>query len=189
MNLLGWLKRRGGTNGDRRLTDWQRSWSTAALTADGTQVAALRAALDGLGLPEEDVEIEREMLDALEHLVALAASVGAGPLPIVETGHRVVGAETCHFTAPASMPDDTAQPSGRLLLTGGRAIFVGGARGATVPWHSVGEVVHADRDLILIRADREQLYRFRFNSYSDALCGAFLAQRLMPARRRQAQDL
>ena len=189
MNLFGWLKGRGGTNGDRRLDAWQRSWSTAALAADGTQLAALRTALDGLGLPEEDIEIEREMLDALEHVAALAASVGAGALPVVETGHRVVGTEPCHFTAPASMPDDAAQPSGRLLLTGGRAIFVGGARGATVHWHSVGEVVHADRDLILIRADREQLYRFRLNSYSDALCGAFLARRLMPARRRQAPDL
>jgi hypothetical protein len=82
------------------------------------------------------------------------------------------------------MPDEAAQPSGRLLLTSGRAIFAGGGSGATVPWHSVSDVRHLDRDLILIRSDREQLYRFRCNSFSDALRAAFLARELVAARRR-----
>ena len=148
------------------------------------QLAPLRTQLDALGLPEDDVEIEREMLDALQDLAELATSVRAGGLPAVETGHRVVGTDRCHFTAPASMPDEASQPSGRLLLTSGRAIFVGGAHGATVPWHSVGEALHVDRDLVLIRSDRDKLYRFRCNTFSDALRAAFLARELMAARRR-----
>ena len=102
---------------------------------------------------------------------ALASAVRAAGLPAVETGHRVVGSDRCHFTAPASMPDEASQPSGRLLLTSGRAIFVGGANGATAPWHSVGEALHLDRDLVLIRSDRDKLYRFRCNTFSDALRG------------------
>ena len=42
-----------------------------------------------------------------------------------------MGQEECHFIAPASLPDDPLQPSGRVLLTARRALFAGG--GATVP--------------------------------------------------------
>jgi hypothetical protein len=146
-------------------------------------VPRLRSELDALGLPEEEIEIEREMLDGLEHLVALTAAVDSAGLPTLQTGHRVVGTDLCHFTAPASMPDEPSQPGGRLLLTGARLIFVGGP-GATAAWHALAEVVLADRDLVLVRADRSRMYRFRCNSYSDAMCGAFLARRLIAARRR-----
>jgi hypothetical protein len=131
------------------------------------------------------VEIEREMLDALQDLAVLVASVRAAGLPVVETGHRVVGSDRCHFTAPASMPDEVSQPSGRLLLTSARAIFLGGAQGATAPWHSVGDALQLDRDLVLIRSDRDKLYRFRCNTFSDALRAAFLSRELMGARRRR----
>ena len=30
-------------------------------------------------------------------------------MPVVPTGHRIVGAETCRFRAPASMPDEASQ--------------------------------------------------------------------------------
>jgi hypothetical protein len=84
----------------------------------------------------------------------------------------------CHFIAPASMPDDPAQPSGRLLLTNARAIFVGGARGITVPWHAIAQQLQTDRDIVLVRSDGAALYRFRCNSFDDALRGAFIAGRL-----------
>jgi hypothetical protein len=45
-------------------------------------------------------------------------------------------------------------------------------------------VQQSARDLLLVRKDRERLYRFRTNSYADALCGAQLARRLMAARAR-----
>ena len=76
----------------------------------------------------DDVEIEEEMLDGLERLVALTGELQASRLPSVETTHRVVGTDVCHYSAPASMPEDPAQPSGRLLLTGTRAVFIGGAK-------------------------------------------------------------
>ena len=177
MGLFGWLKnRRNG--GDPRLTEWRRSWSASAAEPDATKVSALQAQLDRLALPEEEIEIEREMLDGLSQLAQLRLSVDAAGIPVVETGHRVVGHDTCHFSTPVSMPDDAAQPAGRLFLTNSRAIFAGGARATTVAWHAIGEVLHGDRDVVLVRRDRDTIYRFRCNTYADAMCGAFLARRL-----------
>jgi hypothetical protein len=152
----------------------------AAESPGPQHAAALRAQLDGLGLPEEEIEIEREMLEGLERIAELAR-LDAADLPALVTGHRIVGADVCHFTAPASMPDDPAQPSGRLLLTSARAIFLGGAKGVTVPWHAVAEPRQSERDLLLIRTDREALHRFRCNSFADAMAGAFIARRLAAA--------
>jgi hypothetical protein len=81
-----------------------------------------------------------------------------------------------------SLPDDPAQPSGTLLLTNIRAIFIGGSRAVTVPWHAVGRSFPQNRDLVLIRTDREDLHRFRCNSFADALRGAFLARHLSKRR-------
>jgi hypothetical protein len=167
----------------RKLKEWHEAWSHAAADPDPVKLQDLRARLDGLDAPNEDLEIEREMLAGLEHVIELAADVTARGLPIVMTGHRVVGTDSCHFTAPVSMPDDPSQPSGRLLLTNARAIFVGGARGITVPWHAVGRSMHADRDLILVRADGTSVYRFRCNSFDDVLMAAFLARQLAGRRR------
>lgn len=183
MGLFGWFTKGGGSAQDRRLQQWRDAWHAAAQASDTGAVAGLRSELDALGLPDDDVEIEREMLEGLDELAGLTADVGARGLPAIETGHRVVGTDTCHFTAPASMPDDPSQPSGRLLLTSARTIFVGGP-GAVVPWHSLSEARHIDRDVVLVRRDRERLYRFRCNTYRDAITAAFLATRLIAARRR-----
>ena len=143
-------------------------------------VSDLRGRLEQLSAPDGDLEIEREMLEALEHVVDFAAAVAEGGLPAIATGHRVVGTDVCHFTAPVSMPDDPTQPSGRLLLTNARAIFVGGARGMAVAWHAITQPTQSHRDLILIRTDGTALYRFRCNSFDDAICAAFIARRLAP---------
>jgi hypothetical protein len=119
------------------------------------------------------------MLDALDQALALAATIDRGGLPVVQTGHRVVGSDTCHFIAPASLPDDAAQPSGPLLLTSRRVIFAGGVRAVTAPWHAVTRPSHTDRDLLLVRVDGSALYRFRCNSYGDALCAAIIARHLV----------
>lgn len=112
---------------------------------DPAAVRPLRDRLAQLasGRPNDDFEIEREMLDALEH----------------------------------------AQPAVRLLMTNARAIFVGGPRGVTLPWHAVAAPVQSDRDLILVRLDRTALHRFRCNPDEDALTGGGVARRLAGARR------
>jgi hypothetical protein len=177
MGLFGWLKnRRNG--GDPRLMEWRRAWNASAAEPGPNAVSTLRTQLDRLGLPEEEIEIEREMLEGISQLSQLRLSVDTSGIPVVETGHRVVGHDTCHFSTPVSMPDDAAQPSGRLFLTNSRAIFAGGARATTVAWHAIGEVIHGDRDVVLVRRDRDTIYRFRCNTYADAMCGAYLARRL-----------
>lgn len=181
MGLLDWLKGRS-TGGDPGLSEWRRAWAEAAIRIDEHTVSSLESRLKALALPEEDIEIEQEMLEGARDLVRLRAEVDGSGLPVVDTGHRVIGGDTCHYSAPVSMPDDPAQPSGRLLLTGARAVFAGAGRTTAVPWHMVAEVVRAERDIVLIRKGREDLHRFRCNTFADALCGAFLAQRLIERR-------
>lgn len=176
MGLLGWFRGRNGT--DDRLVSWRRTWSAAAGNPATADLPALAGQLAALGLPDEEIEIEREMLHALEELLRLRAAVSSTGLPVVETTHRVIGGDRCHFSAPVSLPDDEAQPSGRLLLTPSRAVFVGAGRTMHVAWHAVGDVRQADRDLLLVRRDHQHLYRFRCNTYSDAVCGSFLSRHL-----------
>ncbi|MCA1559432.1 MAG: hypothetical protein LC753_18820 [Acidobacteria bacterium] len=186
MRLFGWLKR--GTAADRHpgLRAWRQAWDAAAQAPalDTAEVVALRAGLERLGLPEDDLEIEREMLDGLDRKTALASSIVESGLPAIPTGHRIVGAEICHFSAPVSVPDDPAQPTGRLLLTSGRAIFQGGPRGTTIAWHTVNDAAHVDRDLVIVTVSRDSLHRFRCNTFADAMCAAHLARLLSPKSRR-----
>ena len=180
---MGFLRRLLTSPGERELRDWRKAWAEAAALPDEDKVRALRERLDGIQAPDGDLEIEREMLDGLEEVVRFAGAVAKEGLPAITTGHRVVGADVSHFIAPASMPDDPTQPSGRLLLTSARTIFVGGARGLTVAWHAVMQPHQADRDIVLVRVDGSALYRFRCNSFEDALRGAFIARRLAGPRR------
>jgi hypothetical protein len=184
MGLLRWWKSRGGGGDDSKLGDWRRAWQEACASPDVAHVAALSARLNELGLADEDVEMEREMLDGLDQLARLQSLVASNGLPVLETGHRVVGSDACHFSAPSSMPEESSQPSGRLLLTSARAVFVGGAKATTLPWHAVADVLQQQRDVVLVRNDREQLYRFRCNLFADAMCAAFLARTLARGARR-----
>lgn len=159
---------------------WRQDWTKAAAQSPLTTdvVERLRLRLDQLS-SSDDFEIELEMLDALERAAALHACLAERGLPVVETGHRVVGTDTCHFLAPASIPDDPAQPSGRLLLTNARIIFAGGARTVTAPWHAMTRPTQTERDLVLVRVDASAIHRFRLNSYGDALCAAIIARDLV----------
>jgi hypothetical protein len=189
MGLRDWWRGRGANIEDPRLRRWREDWSKTAGAAESGDIARMGAELDAFGLPEEEIEIEREMLQALRERDALLSSVRESGLPRVETGHRVVRAEPCHYSAPVSMPDEPGQPSGRLLLTSGRAIFAGGGSGLATAWHMISAALHMERDVVLVRNGREQVYRFRCNTYGDALRGAFIAGHLLAARRRSPPGL
>lgn len=186
---MGWWRRWFGrtlTPAEMARATWRQAW--AAAKADGgdspASIASLRQQLENLGLPEEEIELEREMLEGLEAVRQLRSGMENGELPRADTGHRVIGTEPCHFTAIAFAPDEPDHPAGRLLFTPTRAVFVGGGRTLTIPWHSILEVHESDRDVLLVRVDRERLFRFRCNTFADAMSAATLARRLTPRRGR-----
>jgi hypothetical protein len=183
MGLFSWLKR---DTGSRESEKWRREWTQAVAAPDAETARRLRDRLTADPPFAPDIEVEEEMLDGLEQLLALSAELDGGRLPRIDTTHRVIGAEACHYSAPVSMPDDSSQPSGRLLLTATRAVFVGGAKVTSAAWHSTAQALQADRDLLLIRVDAQTVHRFRCNTYADALCAAALA-RYFIGRARQRQ--
>jgi hypothetical protein len=184
MELFGWLKKkgRGGNDGAR---EWREAWTRAVAALDAEAVTALEAALRATPPLADDLEFEEEMLDALKQLLELERELSASRVPVVETSHRVVGTDRCHFSAPVSMPDDPAQPTGRLLLTSTRAVFAGGSRTPALPWHATRDVIQSGRDLLFIfkSAQDDAGHRFRCNSFADALCGAAIARHLISAKR------
>jgi hypothetical protein len=179
--LFGWF-RRGGTAA--AVDDWHHEWEAAVAALDPDAPARLEARLRGVAPLAPDVEVEEEMLQALRDLLALECELAARRLPAIETTHRVAAGEPCHYSAPVSMPDDPAQPTGRLILTAGRAAFAGGSRTPAMAWHTARDVVRAGRDLIFVRLGADNGFRFRCNSYSDAVCGAAIARHLMRAARK-----
>ena len=124
--------------------------AAVAVARRAAAVAPLEAAPRATPPLADDLEIEEEMLDGLRQLLELERDLAPARLPIIDTTHRVVGADRCHFSAPVSMPDDPAQPTGRLLLTSTRAVFAGGARTPALPWHATREVVQSGRDLLFV---------------------------------------
>ncbi len=181
MKLFSWL--RGNSRADDKLAAWRQVWQRAIETPDHIDVASLRRELDDAAPPDGDIEIELEMLEALQQLREVEAAAAHGRLPSIETQHRMVATEPCHFTAPASLPDDAAQTSGRVLITPTRAIFVGAGRTSTTAWHTIRDVVRVEREVALVRADRSAAVQFRFNTFGDAVVAAFLAGHFRDARR------
>jgi hypothetical protein len=183
MKLFRFLKRDRTTDAAR---EWHQDWETAVARLDADAPSRLEARLRG-GPPLDplngDVEVEEEMLQALGDVLALERDLANAVLPVIDTSHRVAHQERCHFNAPVSMPDDPLQPTGRLLLTSGRAAFAGASRAPAIPWHAAREVVRAGRDLVIVRAGADDGARFRCNSFSDALCGAAIARYLIRSAR------
>jgi len=182
MGLRQWFKRGTANDLDPRLRHWRESWSQAAASSDHGDVRRLADELASFGLPEDEIEIEREMLQALIEREALASRIQESGLPRVETGHRVVRGEPCHYSEPASMPDEPAQPGGRLLLTANRAIFIGGGTTLTAPWHTISATLHSQRHVVLLKNGGEHSYRFRCNTYGDALRASLIASQLLARR-------
>jgi hypothetical protein len=187
MGLFGWF---GKKSDDRGVRAWREAWAAAVTALDTDAVARLEAALRQEPPLADDLEVEEEMLEALRQLLVLEGELAASRLPSVDTTHRVVGADRCHYSAPVSVPDDPAQPTGRLLLTSTRAVFAGGARTPALPWHAVRDVVQTGRDLIFViggaaaRGDASGGHdvdgqRFRCNSFAEALSGAAIARHLL----------
>jgi hypothetical protein len=184
MSLFGWFSRKPA-DGTRA---WREAWQAALDGLDPGAPARLEAALRAEPPLADDLEVEEEMLDALRQVLALEQALATGRPPLVETSHRIVGNDRCHFSAPVSMPDDPAQPTGRLLFTSSRAVFAGGTRAPTIPWHAVRQVIRTGRDVLLVtgRGDDDNALRYRCNSFGEALCAAAIARYLSgPARSRQ----
>jgi hypothetical protein len=183
MGILSWLT---GKNGNAAARAWHAQWARAVAAADPAAVGSLEAALRRQPPFSDDIELEEEMLDALRQLVALCRELDASRPPTVDTSHRLVGSDVCHFSAAVSMPDDPAQPTGRLLLTSRRAAFAGGGRVPALAWHAVRQVVQDGRDILFIHLGGADGVRFRCNSFGDAVCGAAIARFLV--RRRLTAD-
>jgi hypothetical protein len=150
---------------------WWRDAAAVALRPTRDGVRDLRP---GLAPDAELDERERqiEMLDGLEQLCDLAAS---DAMPMLDTQHRVIGTDACHFMAPVSAPDH-GDAIGKLFLTSQRVIFAGGASIAW-PWHRVRRVTRHERDVLFEGGDTLAL-RLRCNSYGDALVATAIGERL-----------
>lgn len=150
---------------------WWRDATAVALRPTRDGVDGLRPRL----APEAELdERERqiEMVEGLDELCAIAAN---DAMPVLDTQHRVIGADQCHFMAPVSAPD-LGDAIGKLFLTSHRVIFAGGASIAW-SWHRVRRVTRHERDVLFEGGDTLAL-RLRCNSYGDALVAAALGERL-----------
>ena len=167
--------------GDPRLEAFHREVAAACEAVDTASVGRLRARREALGLTEDEAAIELEMLDGLEDLAAFTAEVARDGLPVIETQHRVLGADRCHFWTPAFLPDKV-EASGKLFFTEHRFVFVGGGV-TSVPWSSVSRLARDGRDLVMAVPSRDAVYRFRCNAFSESLRGRFVADHLIAATR------
>jgi hypothetical protein len=141
------------------------------------RIDALAAALTGdTSLPLDEREQRDEMIEGLRHLLAVASDSG---LPTVETQHRVIGTDPCHFMTPVSLAGASGSP-GKLFLTS-RRLIIASASVTALPWHRVRHLTRAGRDLVA-GVSAEQLVHLQCNSYGDALIVRHLASRLMPPR-------
>lgn len=173
MGLFDLFRRRHTAQPD--VSGW---WQTAnALTTAPTHhaVAALRAStVDAADAPDL-AEAQHEMLEGLETLVQLAQA----PLPVLDTQHRVIGADTCHYMAPASLIDQV-DSGGKVFVTSARVIFAAGTV-VSWPWHQMARVQREERDLLIDLKGRPGV-RLRLNTYEGALVIAALAGRLSANR-------
>ena len=182
MGIFSWLT---GKNGSAARA-WREEWNRAVASPDAAAIVSLEAALRRHPPIADDLELEEEMLEALRQLVDLSRDLREARLPFVDTSHRLVGGDVCHFSAAVSVPDDPAQPTGRLLLTSRRAAFAGGGRVPALAWHAIRHVGQDGRDVLLVHIGGEEGVRFRCNSFTDAVCAAaiarFLVQRSRPGQ-------
>jgi len=156
---------------DPHLTLW---WQDA----NASLLRPTRAALDELRprlVPPDNIDERERQEEALEALMRLCDAQETGTLPVLDTQHRVIGSDVCHFMAPVSAPDH-GDASGKLFLTSQRVIFAGGASIAW-PWHRVRRAIRHDRDVVFEGGDALML-RLRCNTYGDAAMAAMLSERL-----------
>ena len=189
MGLLQWITRSRNPDLDPRLAAWRASWNRAAGSADVTALPALREQLDGLGIPDDEIEIEREMLEALEDLSELVASV---PLRGLTDDHDRPPRRRRRL-----LPFDRPRVDARRSIAAGRS-----AAADEPPGHlrrrrrahdslapGAAKSLHQERDLVLLAKQPDTLVRFRCNGFSDAVRAAFIARALTTTHRRPEAGL
>ena len=155
-------------------------WHEAnALTGkpDAERIAALRAQIADASKAPDVAELQEEMIDGLERLLALFQQ---SVLPVIATQHRVIGSERCHFIVPVSLIEQV-DVSGKLFATAERLVFAAG----TVrqwPWHAIQAVTRVERDVVIDLRGRPAAARLRTNTYGDALLLVALSERLRANR-------
>jgi hypothetical protein len=160
----------------RRIRDYRREVEVATAAQDRGALERVLARREELALSEDDVAIELEMIEGHLQALDLGEAIARGERPpVVETGHRVLGTDTCYFTAPASALTRGADQTGRLFLTSRRLVFMGGSV-KSVSWGTVAELREDGRDIIVLSPAGELAHRFRCNSYIDSKRGIFLAR-------------
>jgi hypothetical protein len=161
-----------------------RSEVAAAIagTPDRDTLDALLARPPAPGPAGDDIELELEMLHGARDLLDLQERVTRDGLPFVAHQHKALAGEACHFAASVFLASDAAQRTGRLFLTSQRLVFVASPI-VTLPWGAITRIVEDGRDLVVAAPGRGAVHRFRCNSFSDARCGGWLAERLRADRR------
>jgi hypothetical protein len=162
------------TANDTAREAWWLEADAAASAGDADRVASLAQGVDQAAT-EDEAEDRREMVDGLRALATLRV---AAVLPTVATQHRVIGADACHFLAPAALVGEPGA-GGKLFLTTARVIFVGG-RNVAWPWHRVRRVTRLGRELLVTAAGAADALHVHCNTYEDALVAAHIIARLAP---------
>jgi hypothetical protein len=176
--LFGGKARAARRETDRRLSQLRSEIEAARRSGGLDALQRLRTRPAELGISDDEADLELELLAGLLEVATLEEqSAGGGALPTVETNHRALGGEACHFAAPASRPDVPTDAGGKLFLTPRRLVYIGSAPVA-LSWAHVSGVDAAGRDLI-VRARPERHLSFRCNSYVDVLRSAWIASRLI----------
>ena len=142
MGLFGWLKR-SGNGANARIETWRARLESRRRRRRRTgHRAASRGARGARRRSLDDLEIEEEMLEGLERLVTLDAASSTRRSCPSSTPRIASSAPTAVTTARRRRcPTIPPQPSGRLLLTSTRAVFIGGARLTALAWHAAAQVV------------------------------------------------
>jgi hypothetical protein len=163
---------------DRRVRAFRAEVLAARASGDAARLTALCDRPAALGLTEDDVALELEMVDGLLDVIALQeASAQGAMLDVVETSHRALTGEVCRFMAPAGRPDHANDSGGKLFFTDRRLAYLG-ASSLAISWAHVAGVRDVERDLV-IRVRPDTLHTFRCNSYAATLRGAWIAGRLL----------
>jgi uncharacterized membrane protein len=151
---------------------WWKEADALAQSPTPAALAALRSSAATATDPD-DVERADEILDGLDRVLALASQPA---LPSMATQHRVIGSDTCHFAAPASVLGQS-ESSGKLFVTSSRLVFAG-PRVHTWPWHRVRRILREERTLSIVIAGGSEMTTVLCNSYGDAMVIAHMASRL-----------
>ncbi len=176
--------RRAARDLDSRVRSFRAEVFTARSSADAEELARLRARPAALGLTDDDVALELEIVEGLLDVIALKEAAEKGmTLPAIATSHRALAGETCRYVAPASRPDAPNDPGGKLFFTDRRIVYLG-SPSVTIAWAHVVDVRDVDRDLV-VRVRPEAARTFRCNSYTDTLRGSWIASQILVKAKEQ----